>query len=43
MVAKMLPIDNSEEIKVSSLIVHPGLAESKGRENLNNREKAAEL
>ena len=42
MVAKILPIENSEEIKVSSLIVHQ-LLESKGRENLNNREKAAEL
>ena len=42
MVVRMLPIENSEEIKVSSLIVHQRL-ESKGRENLNIREKAAEL
>lgn len=42
MVAKILPRENSEEIKTDSILVSPGL-ESKGIEGLKSREKAAEL
>ena len=42
MVVKMLPKENLEEIKISSLIVLLGL-EIQGTENLKNRGKAVGL